>query len=54
MENTNGMSVQNVVYVLRGSSYVGHPISSDNGPISQKVLLKSEFYCQLHVAVGVA
>ena len=35
-------------------TYVGHPISSDDGPISQKVLLKSEFYCPLPVAVGVA
>ena len=32
--------------------YVGHPISSDNGIISLKLLLKSEFYCQLHVAMG--
>ena len=34
--------------------YVGHPISSDNGLISQKLLLKSEFYFPLHVAMGVA
>ena len=34
--------------------YVGHPISSDNGIISQKLLLKSEFYYPLHVAMGVA
>ena len=34
--------------------YVGHPISSDNDPISQKLLLKSEFYYRLHVAMGVA
>ena len=34
--------------------YVGHPISSDNGPISQKLLLKSEFYYPLHVAKDVA
>ena len=33
---------------------VGHPISSDNGLISQKLLLKSEFYYPLHVAMGVA
>ena len=32
---------------------VGHPISSDNGLISQKLLLKSELYSQLHVAMGV-
>ena len=31
-----------------------HPISSDNGLISQKLLLKSEFYYQLHVAISVA
>ena len=35
-------------------AYVGHPISSDNGLISQKLLLKSEFYFPLHVAMGVA
>ena len=34
--------------------YVGHPMSSDNGLISQKLLLKSEFYYPLHVAMGVA
>ena len=34
--------------------YVGHPISSDNGIISQILLLKSELYCPLHVAMGVA
>ena len=34
--------------------YVGHPISSDNGLISQKLILKSEFYYPLHVAMGVA
>ena len=34
--------------------YVGHPISSDNDLISQKLLLKSEFYYPLHVAMGVA
>ena len=32
----------------------GHPISSDNGLISQKLLLKSEFYYPFHVAMGVA
>ena len=36
------------------SSYVGHPISSDIGLISQKLLLNSEFYNPLHVAMGVA
>ena len=35
-------------------TYVGHPISSDNGLISQKLLLKSEFYYPLHLAMGVA
>ena len=35
-------------------TYEGHPISSDNGLISQKLLLKSEFYYPLHVAMGVA
>ena len=34
--------------------YVGRPISSDNGHISQKLLLKSELDYQLHVAMGVA
>ena len=34
--------------------YVSHPISSDNDVISQKLLLKSEFYYSLHVAMGVA
>ena len=34
--------------------YVGHPISSDNGLISQKLLLKSEFYYPLRVVIGVA
>ena len=33
---------------------MGHPISSDNGLISQKLLLESEFYYPLHVAMGVA
>ena len=37
-----------------GNHYVGHPISSDNGLIPQKLLLKSEFYYPLHVAMGVA
>ena len=34
--------------------YVGNPISSDNGLISQKLLQKLEFYYSLHVAMGVA
>ena len=34
--------------------YVGRPINSDNGLISQKLLLKSKFYYPLHVAMGVA
>ena len=38
--------------ILNG--YVGHPISSDNGLISQKLILKLEFYYPLHVAMGVA
>ena len=33
--------------------YEGHPIFSDNGLISQKLLLKSEVYYPLHVAMGV-
>ena len=33
---------------------MGHPISSDNDLISQKLLLKSELYYPLHVAMGVA
>ena len=36
------------------ANYVGHPISSDNGLISQKQILKSDFYYPLHVAMGVA
>ena len=32
---------------------MGHPISSNNGLLSQKLLLKSEFYYPLHVAMGV-
>ena len=35
-------------------TYVGHPMRSNNGLISQKLLLKSEFYYPLHVAMGVA
>ena len=35
-------------------TYVGHPISSDNGLISQKLLLESKLYYPLHVAMGVA
>ena len=34
--------------------YMGHPISSDNGFTSQKLLLKSELYIPLHVAMGVS
>ena len=33
---------------------MGHPINSDNGLMSQKQLLKSKFYFQLPVAMGVA
>ena len=33
---------------------MGHPISSNNGLISQKLLLQSEFYYPLHVAMGIA
>ena len=33
---------------------LGHPISSDNCLVSQKLLLKSEFYYPLHVAMAVA
>ena len=33
---------------------MGHPISSDNGLISEKLSLKSEFYYPLHVEMGVA
>ena len=32
--------------------YVGRPISSDNGLISQKLLLKSEFCHPLNVAMA--
>ena len=39
---------------LPPSHYVGHHISSDNGLISQTLLLKSEFYYPLHVAMDVA
>ena len=44
---------QNTVNKIR-CIYVGHPISSDNGLISQKLLVKPEFYYPLHVAMGVA
>ena len=30
---------------------MGHPISSENGFISQKILLKSELYYTFHVAM---
>ena len=33
---------------------MGHPISFDNGLISQKLILKSEFYYPLHVSIGVS
>ena len=33
--------------------YEGRPICSDNGLISQKLLLKSKVYYPLHVAMGV-
>ena len=33
---------------------MGHPISSDNGLISQKLILKSEFYYPLQLGMGVA
>ena len=41
-------------YWLSSDQYEGHPISSDNGLISQKLLLKSEFYYPLYVAMYVA
>ena len=44
----------NVVSASMRHHDVGHPISSDNGLISQKLLLKSEFYYPLHVVMGVA
>ena len=34
--------------------YLGHPMSSDIRLISLKLLLKSELYYPLHVAIGVA
>ena len=43
-----------IVYPMTCFFYVGHPISSDNGLISQKRILKSEFYYPLYVAIGVA
>ena len=46
--------VLNELFFLDILSYVGHPISSDNGLISQKLLLKSEFYYPLHVIISVA
>ena len=39
---------------LSDNMYVGRQISSDNGLISQKLLLKSELYYPLHVTMGVA
>ena len=44
----------NTSVTKQSSYYAGHSISSDNDLISQKLLLKSEFYYQLHVAMGVA
>ena len=44
------ISMKNVIKYM----YEGHPISSDNGLISQKLSLKSEFFYSLHVAMGVA
>ena len=44
----------NELFFLDILSYVGHPISSDNGLISQKLLLKSQFYEPLHVIISVA
>ena len=41
-------------FLFRDMGYVGHPISSDNGLISQNLLLKSKFYYPMHVAMGVA
>ena len=41
-------------FFLRDIIYVGHPISSDIGLISQKLILESELYYPLHVAMGVA
>ena len=42
------------IFAKSKMTYVGHPISSDNGLISQELLLKSKFYYLLHVAIGVA
>ena len=44
-------STQNFQHSLM---YVGHPISSDNVLISQKLFLKSELFYPLYVAMGIA
>ena len=46
--------VLNELFFLDILSYMGHPINSDNGLMSQKLLLKSEFYYPLHVTISVA
>ena len=46
--------VLNELFFLDILSYVGHPISSDNGLISQKPLLKSELYYPFDVSLSVA
>ena len=38
----------------REVNYVGHQISSDNGLISQTLLLTSELYDSLHLVMDVA
>ena len=42
-----------ITHFVNFLTYVGHPISSDNGLISQKLFLKSELYYPLHVTMGV-
>ena len=42
------LSVNSILF-----KYEGHPICSDNGLISQKLLLESNVYYPLHVAMGV-
>ena len=41
-----------ISYFVYARIYVGHLISSDNGFISEKLFLKSEFYYPLPVAMG--
>ena len=43
-ENEDPIKIEGTKYIQDFLHYVGHPISSDNGLISQKLLLESELY----------